>query len=59
MSVNEELRLLRQAVREAILYLEAPASSPRTWPVSRANLYQLLKRAYNSQRKPSPSADGD
>jgi hypothetical protein len=43
----DEVTLLRQAVKEALLYFEAPPGHPRHWAVSRANLCQLLQRAYN------------
>jgi hypothetical protein len=36
---------LLEAVREAILYLDAPEGSPRKWMVGRANLRRLLGEA--------------
>jgi hypothetical protein len=50
----DEVTLLRQAVKEAILYLEAPIGHPRHWPISRANLCQLLQRAYNYRQHHVP-----
>jgi hypothetical protein len=58
--MDEEYRLMRRAIKEAMLYLEAPSDSPRHWPVSRANLYQLLKRAYIvSQSRAKPRTEDD
>lgn len=41
---------IAEALQEALLFMEAPPSSPRHWAVSRGNLTKLLTEAL-AQRK--------
>jgi hypothetical protein len=43
--IAAENAILREACREALLFLTAPAHSPRLWPTSRGNLAKMLERA--------------
>jgi hypothetical protein len=41
----EENKKLREACREALLFMTAPTDSPRLSPVSRGNLTRILEEA--------------
>ena len=40
---------LREACREALAFMTAPANSPRLWPTSRGNLTKMLAKALGEE----------
>jgi hypothetical protein len=50
----EENKRLREACKEAFLFVTAPLNSPRLWPTSRGNLTKMLEKALEEEPSDNP-----